>query len=564
MKALTGAEAICRALVSAGVDTVFGLPGTQNVELFEALRHSKVRTVVASHELGAAFMANGYARASGRPGVLLTIPGPGFTYALTGLAEARLDSVPLVHILPGPAPRSSVGFPLQALDQAAMAAPACKLVLRATRWRDLAQIVGTALRLADTDEPGPVLVEIEPHLLMEVGYEADLLAPEPSSDPDLPLAPVREIASLLRASRRRVLYVGQGASSAAERVRTLAERLGAPVITTTSGRGILPEDHVLSRSLDFGSHAAGAINQIFRRSDLILVLGCKFSHNGAHGFRLSIPPEKLVQVDRSAATLAASFPARLSCRADVGPVLSAILDDLNVDPGQPSGWAAGEIAGIGQAARASFARATVEPRMRGLSSSSVEDFFVALGSAMPPGGRLLTDSGLHQMLARRYYTVRSARGLIVPTNLQSMGYAIPAALGAHLGTPEVPVVALVGDGGLVMSGLELLTAVREKVPLTVIVFNDGHFGLIRQQQLRAYGHAFATKVQGPDLEALAQAVGATYRLLEGNALVGLRAAFGSPGVKLVEVLLGEGLAVRRAHARGLVSGALRRLRRFRL
>jgi acetolactate synthase-1/2/3 large subunit len=236
MKGLTGAEVICRALVSAGVDTVFGLPGTQNVELFEALRRSEVKTVVASHELGAAFMANGYARATGRPGVLFTIPGPGFTYALTGLAEARLDSVPLLHILPGPAHRASVGFPLQALDQAAMAAPACKLVLRASRWPDLAHTVAVAHGLADADEPGPVLVEIEPHLLTEVGNEADQVAPEPSPDRGLRLEPVREIASMLRESRRRVLYVGQGASFAAERVGTLSERLGAPVITTTSGR----------------------------------------------------------------------------------------------------------------------------------------------------------------------------------------------------------------------------------------------------------------------------------------------------------------------------------------
>jgi len=554
---------ICRALANAGVDTVFGLPGTQNLELFEALRHSKIKTVVASHELGAAFMANGYARATGRPGVLLTIPGPGFTHALTGLAEARLDSVPLVHILPAPARGKGIGFPLQALDQTAMAAPACKLVLRATRWQDLAQTIETAHRLADTDEPGPVLVEIEPGLLSEVGNEADLVASEPSPRQDIAQGPVREIASLLRESRRRVLYVGQGASDAAEKVRALAERLGAPVITTTSGRGILPEDHALGSSFDFGSHAAAAINEIFRRADLILVLGCKFSHNGAHGFRLVIPQEKLVQIDRSAATLAASFPARVSCRADVGPFLAAVLHELDRDPALPPQWAAGEMAGIGQAARASFARSAVEPRLRGLSSPSVEDFFVALGRAMLPGGCLLTDSGLHQMLARRHYTVRWPRGLIVPTNLQSMGYAIPAALGAHLGRPGVPVVALVGDGGLAMSGLELLTAVREKVPLAVIVFNDGEFGLIRQQQLSAYGHAFATKVQGPDLEALALAVGATYRLLEGNAEVGLSAAFRSPGVQLVEVSVGEGLAQHRAHARGLVAAVLRRLRGLR-
>jgi acetolactate synthase-1/2/3 large subunit len=558
--AASGADLLCRALVRGGVDTVFGLPGTQNVPIYEALRLSRLRVITASHELGASFMANGYGRISGRPGVLVTIPGPGFTYALTGLAEAYLDSVPVVHVVEAPARRAGRRFALQAIDQAAMAAPVVKRVLRVGRREDIVSAVEAALAVAAAEEPGPVLVEIDGDLLSETGPgaapPASAAAPAPHPDP----ATIAELTRRVARAGRVVFYVGQGAAGAATDLRALAERLRAPVVATTSGRGTLPEDHPLGLPFDFGAPATEAINEIFRRADLILALGCKFSHNGAHGFRLEMPPAKLVHVDLAPQNLGANYPAELTLCGDVAAVVCALRARL---PEGPLGraWAEDEVPGIWRRARAAFASKAVEPRVRGVSPETPEAFFDALGRALPEGACLITDSGLHQMLARRHFRVRSPRGLVVPTNLQSMGFAIPAAIGASRAAPGRAVCALVGDGGLVMSGLELLSAVREGVPLTVIVFNDGHLGLIRLMQLGTYGHAFATEVLAPDLEALAAALGVSYTLVDEGAESRLKEAVRRPGVHLLEVQLGDRVAFRRVQARALAGRALHRVRR---
>jgi acetolactate synthase-1/2/3 large subunit len=220
---------------------VFGLPGSQNVALYEALRRSSLRTIVATHELAASFMANGYARASGKPGVLLTIPGPGFSYALTGLAEAFLDSAAVLHIAGRQADGPGRRFQLQALDQAAMAAPVVKRVFEVERVADLCSVLEAAYALTLSGEPGPVLVQLPARLLSETtGPEA--IAPSSTSVAAADLDPRRidEVAELLGQAERVLLYVGQGACAAASELTALAETLGAPVVTTTSARGLLP------------------------------------------------------------------------------------------------------------------------------------------------------------------------------------------------------------------------------------------------------------------------------------------------------------------------------------
>lgn len=556
----SGAELLCDALEAAQVDTVFGLPGTQNIDVFEALRRSRLSTFVATHELAASFMANGYARLSGRPGVLLTIPGPGFTYALTGLAEAFLDSAPLLHIVGAPAHRPGFRHALQAIDQAAMAAPVVKKVARVKRRDEIVPATHGALAATLAEEPGPVLLEIGLEALTEVGPAPEIPRFEPPRSKEPDPAALEELVRLLAGAARVVLYVGQGAADAPEDVRALAERLGAPVVATTSGRGVVSEEHPLAHSFDFGRQASTALNEVLGRADLILALGCKFSHNGAHGFRLELPREKLVRVDRSAENLEANYPCRLGVHADVGPVLRALLRRLAGQASPPHGWGPGEVAGMWAAGRARLAAQVVEPSLHGFESDSPAAFFAALGRALPEDACLVTDSGLHQMLARRHYRVRSPRGFITPTNLQSMGFAIPAAIGARRAAPGRPVVALVGDGGFLMSGLELCTAARERISLTVIVFNDGHLGLIRLQQLGTYGRAFKTEVHGPRLEAFAASVGASYTRIEGDAEQLLRASAGGTGVHLVEVALGDRAALMGVRGRALGARLLRRVR----
>ncbi len=526
---MRGADRVCGALEEMGVDTLFGLPGSQNVALFDALRTSRMRTVVATHELAASFMANGYARASGRPGVLVTIPGPGFTYALTGLAEAFLDSTPLLHILGQPATEPGRRFQLQALDQHSVVQPIVKRVFEAGSLDRIEELLSEAYALCLAGEPGPVVV----HLPSSLGAEGGDLRPASSPTSAVPRGSIDDLERRVNEARRPLFYVGQGATGAAEELRELVESLRAPVLTTTSARGILSENHPWVVPFDRGG--SDALNELVASSDLVLALGCKFSHNGAHGFRLRLPSDRLVHVDASAEVLGANYEASLALVADV-PWLIRSLRDQRLGRSPRSEWKEDEVGAWRQRAFERY-KTDWEPRVRGLDPPTTQEFFAALGRVMPSDSCLVLDSGLHQMLARRHFRVQSPRGLILPTDLQSMGFALPAAIGAKLARRERTVVALIGDGGFAISGMELLTAVRERLRLAVIVFKDGHFGLIRKQQLGAHRHAYGTKLHNPDFRAVAEAAGARYVRLGDDAERTLHRAVRSSGVTVVEVAL---------------------------
>ena len=273
-------------------------------------------------------------------------------------------------------------------------------------------------------------------------------------------------------------------------------------------------------------------------SDLVLALGVKFSHNGAHGFRLRLPPERLIHVDASAEVLGANFDASETLVADVPAVVRALVEG---EPGRrvpgASGWPPEDLKNWKQ--RTAAAPASSEPRIRGQRPGDPSFFFAALRRAMPRDSYLTLDSGLHQMMARRHFPVLCPRGLLLPTDLQSMGFAIPAGIGAQLANSDRPVVVLLGDGGFSMTALELLTAVRERVPLTVIVFNDGRFGLILKQQLASFGEAHGTHLRNPDIRQLAESVGARYLRLQGDPVKCLTTALRGKGVTVLEVLVAD-------------------------
>jgi len=530
----TGAAAVIDTLRELGVECVFGLPGTQNVALFEALHGSGLRTVVATSELSAAMMANGYYRASGKPAVLLTIPGPGFAWALPGIAEAALDSAAIVHITSAPASSPGQRYQLQAVDQASIASPLIRKIIDIRRAEDAADAIVEAWRDARATEPGPVLVQVAQNVWEQSVPRGQTASATGSDSID---ADVSGIAAELARANRCVLLLGQGCSNAD--VTHLAERLGAIVVTTTSGRGVVAEDHPRSLGFALAGNDAGVLNALIDASDVVLAIGCKFSHNGSRGFRLRIPAGKLIHVDTSKDVLDANYPAHIAIRSDARTCVTALLDALG--PGSAEGFGADEIAQWRRRCAEEKDHRPVEPRIHGTADSTPGAFFAALRAVLPRESCLVTDSGRHQQLARRHFPVFCARGLLTPTNLQSMGFGIGAAMGAKLAEPLRPVVALIGDGGLAMSGLELLTAVRERIDLAVVVFVDGAYGAIRDQQIVNYGRTIGTDIAGPDCAALAEAIGANHVRLQSDAEATLRSAITSPGVTLVEVALGDTL-----------------------
>lgn len=548
---MNGAERLCHTLEALGADTVFGLPGSQNVALFSALGASSLRTVVATSETAAAFMANGYARATGRPGILCTIPGPGFTFALSGVAEAFLDSVPLVHLVGSPAKSPGRRFQLQAIDQAAMASPITKAVLSVDDATDVERVVGEAYALSLSGEPGPVLVQVSSQALSARSAPA-AEAPRPI---EASLPPLDRVVDRLRAAKRPLLYVGHGGAGAGASLAALADALRAPVLTTTSGRGVLPETHPWVVPSDLAPSAA--VVALFASADLVVAVGVKFSHNGARGFRLDLAADRLIQIDASRDNIGANFPVAESVVADATSVVEALVSRLGASS---STWTANDV--DGWRTRLAAGDFSDEPVLKALRPGSPTDFFDALSRALPAASVLTLDSGRHQMLARRHVRVKGPRGLLVPTNFQSMGFGIPAALGAKVGRPDCVAVALVGDGGFALSGMELLTAVREGLDLIVIVFNDSHFGLIRDQQIQGYGTAHGTALRNPDFSRFASAVGARYVRLEGDVQQAVRDLVSTRGVVLAEVILQDSLRGRLSHFKGVAAARARRLARL--
>lgn len=526
----SGADALCGALRQRGVNCVFGLPGTQNVRLYEALRAAGLRRVVTADEGSAAFAATGFARASGSVGVLATIPGPGFVHALAGVVEARHDSVPLLWITQRQADQGRA-FQLQRIDQAAMAAPVVKQCLHVHRADALLEVLAAAYDCARADEPGPVLLEIDSALLEASAGDGQVSAQARSARPD-----VAPLADAIAASRRPVIVAGQGAQGAAARVQALAERLAAPVLFTSSGRGVLSDEDPHAFVQDFSTGLGPVVPGLLQQADLILALGCKFSHNGSAGGRLELPAAKLVRVDASAEVLEANYPARLGIHARVEDVLEALAEvDLPF-----ALWPAAELAAARERLQADRRQPIdFEPTLPDVPGGSLRDVFAALAAVSGERAVYVTDAGLHQALTRRYASVRRPRGLLCPSDFQSMGFGLPGAIGASLARPDASVIACIGDAGLVLSMGDLVTAVREGVDLVVVVFNDGQMNLIRRQQLATHGHASGVEVAAPDLAALAGAVGCSYFPMHGDPEGVARQVFAAQGVRLVELRLAD-------------------------
>jgi acetolactate synthase-1/2/3 large subunit len=528
---MNGADLVCSTLQRLDVQCVFGLPGTQNVRLYEAMRASGLRRVVPADEGSAAFMAAGYARATGRVGVLTTIPGPGFVYALPGIVEARHDSAAVLWVTLRQADLGRA-FQLQRIDQAAMAAPAVKHSLHVADIRELATAVAEAHALALAGEPGPVLLEIDARLL-----EADADGDTPvAAAPAVPMPDIAALSDLLAVSQYPVLYVGQGAQGASEAVRALAARLKAPVLPTSSGRGVLPDDDPLAYVSDFSTGIGSVVPEILAQSDLILALGCKFTHNGSAGARLSLPPGKLVRVDTSAEVLAANYPARLTLEGRVEDVLARI----GIAAAPAARWSDEQL----QSWRARLSAENSaplphEPTLPDTTGGSVAAFFAALAAAAGEHAIYVTDAGLHQALTRRYAHVARHRGLLCPNDFQSMGFGLPGAIGAAIAQPQAQVICCTGDAGLVLAMGDLLTAAREGVDLVVIVFNDGQMNLIRRQQLASHGHESGVAVANPDFSVLAAAVGCSYFPVAGDVAQLAAQVMSASGLRLVELRLAD-------------------------
>jgi acetolactate synthase I/II/III large subunit len=529
------ADLICDTLKHLGVRTVFGMAGSQNLALFESLRTSGLRTIASTSELAASFAANGFYRASGNVGVLATIPGPGFIFSLSGITEARLDSAGILMITSSETGESTRKFLHQQIDINGIAGHLFKQIFNVDQIDDLVPALVQAYQSARLGEPGPVMVHLRRSIYGQYADFSPNLGPSVAKDDGLKYS--YEVGRLLSEARHPLIYIGQGCASNPGGLRSLAERIKAPVMSTCSGRGILPENHPLSLVYDYGLGGGSEVNACIESCDLVLALGCKFSHNGSGGFRLRIDQEKLIHVDASEEVVGANYSPRIGIIADAGCFVERILEVLKPEIGA-SEWRQPDIQVWRERFKVERNRLlNMLPSIQGKLPISCESFFADLRKMLPVDACIVTDSGYHQMITRQLFSVENARGLITPADFQSMGFGVPAAIGAAIAAPHRKVVAIVGDGGMAITGMELLTAVREGIELVVIVFNDGYLGLIRRGQIESYGKEHAVALQNPDFALLANAIGANYFALDDSPSAVLEQCLNTPGINILEVCL---------------------------
>jgi acetolactate synthase-1/2/3 large subunit len=508
-----GGAAVVRALEDEGVPYAFGIPGTHNIELYDALEGSeRVRPVLVTDERSASFMADGLWRASGRLGCVNLVPGAGLTHALSGIAEAYLDNVPMLVLACGIRGDTDHAFQLHDVDQRAIAAPVTKARLRPGGGSEIYHTLRHACRLARAGAPGPVMVEIpaEHYLIPASGADrvpADL--PE-IPDPDLRDRDVERAAGILDGAERPLLYLGLGAAPAGtEALVELAERLEAPVATTLQGKGVFPESHPLALWPGFGDAAPPFAREVASSCDATLAVGCRFAEVGTGSYGLE-PPEPLVHVDVDPGVPGRNFEAELAAVADSAEFVPALLEALREKGAGgarrgPDGELRTRIAEGHRELRREWRRAE-----EGGGRVSPFHLLEALQEELGPRTAYATDSGNGTFLAAEGLRLDEPGRFLAPVDYSCMGYSVPAALGASLGRPDLHAVALAGDGAFLMTGLELLTAAAGGVPLLVLVLRDRELAQIAQFQETALGRKTASQLPDYDLEGLAHGVGVEY------------------------------------------------------
>jgi acetolactate synthase-1/2/3 large subunit len=492
----TGGEIVLDGLKAAGVETAFGIVSVHNIPIFDAIaREGGVRLVPTRSEHGAASMADGYGRATGRMAAVITSTGVGAANAAGPLLEAFVASVPVLHIT-GQVDAAVVEgdrAPLHAAkDQLGMLERVGKAALRAERTEDVASVMSHAVTLARSGRPGPVSVEIPiDQQYRSVDFEPLSIAPIVPLEPEA--RALAEAAALLARARRPVIWAGGGVISAgaSDAVRVLAERIGAAVLTTAAGRGSLPEDHpqcVGYFTLD------SDVAQLLEGADLLLVVGSRLRGNETRGWQLTLPTPR-IQIDVEPALIGRNYAVDVGVTGDARRALEQLAErsDAHVD----NGWL-GQIAAVRQAARERM-RATLGPYERildDLRATLDRDAIVVRDVTIPAttwGGRLL-----------EVYEPRTA----LHSAAYAIGLGLSTAIGASIGRPDRQVVVLAGDGGFASGMAELATASQEQARVTIVLFNDGGYGILRNLQDAHFdGRRFGVDLTTPDYVGFGRSFG---------------------------------------------------------
>jgi acetolactate synthase-1/2/3 large subunit len=517
---VSGAKAVVRALEELGVDSVFGIPGGAVLPLYDPLFDStQVRHVLVRHEQGAGHAATGYAQATGRVGVCMATSGPGATNLVTPLADAQMDSVPIVAIT-GQVGRALIGTDaFQEADISGITMPITKHNFLVNSGAEIAKVMAEAFHIAESGRPGAVLVDIPKDVLQAQTTfswppQMDLPGYRPVTKPHG--KQVREAARLIASSHSPVLYVGGGVikSNSSAELRELAELTGIPVVTTLMARGAFPDGHKQHLGMP-GMHGTVAAVAALQRSDLLITLGARFDDRVTGALDSFAPDAKVIHADIDPAEIGknrhADVPIVGDCLAVITELIDAIRDERATTPQAPdlSTWWS-YLDGIRRTYPLSYDRPAD-------GSMSPEFVISAIGKTAGPDAIYCAGVGQHQMWAAQFISYEKPRTWLNSGGLGTMGYAVPAAMGAKLGMPDTEVWAIDGDGCFQMTNQELATCAIEGIPIKVAIINNGNLGMVRQWQTLFYEerysntnlstHNSATSQRIPDFVKLAEALG---------------------------------------------------------
>jgi 5-guanidino-2-oxopentanoate decarboxylase len=504
----SGAEVLIKSLLAEGVSTCFGIPGVTNLELYDALcDHPELRHVGVRHEQAAVYMADGYARATGEIGVAFTSGGPGALNTLTAMGTAFNDSVPVLHVVSANARalKDPRGYFHDIGDQFGVFRPVTGFGIQVEQPEEIPGAVAQAMHALRNRRPRPAVIEISEDALKarrSVSYQA----PVPRQRLQPRAADVRQAATLLADARRPVLWVGGGAIAAGAEaaVVALAERLSAPILTSQAGKGAVPADH----PLHVGNWASELpVKQMLAESDTLVAIGTRLSYFPTRAWTVGLP-ERLVHIDIDATVIGRNYPVELGMVADAKLAVEAVLELLPASTPRADRNGEAIVEGV---------RHKIHAKLGQRLEVQILD---AIRHVLPRSGMVFNDPTTLAFWARLWWSAYEPRTWFIPSGFGTLGYALPAAIGARVAKPDTPVVALMGDAGSMFTIQELMTAVQEQAGVVLIVFNDRGYGVERKHQDDIYGRRSAVDVVPPDFVALARACGADGVLVDDPGEIG--------------------------------------------
>jgi acetolactate synthase-1/2/3 large subunit len=511
----TAAWLVRQALEQIGIRYTFGIPGVHNIELYDELAESgSIRPLLVTHEVGAAFMADAVSRASDSVGVLVVVPAAGLTHAMSGVGEAFLDGIPMLVISGGVRNDMQQGFQLHDVDQQALMRPLTKATYKIESYDEVIPTVYRAYIKAMEGEPGPVYIELPANLQLLSGEVSDVPAFEgeavrPELDTDL----ISAATEMLSAAKRPGIFVGWGARDVAEDIRRIAEHIGAPVATTLQGLAAFPADHPLHTGMGFGPAAVPAAQNAFRDCDAMLAVGTRFAEicTGSYG---AVPPENLVHIDINPGALGRNHPTPVPIHADARDAVPALSEAvLGASPARD--WT--ELKDSIAADKAAWLEEWLGHDSRGRVNPG--KFFTSLRSQLERDAVIVADDGNHTFLTAELMPIYQGGNYLSPTDFNCMGYCVPGSIGAKLAQADRQVIGIVGDGAFLMTGLEVVTAVKNELGVAWFVFNDGELSQIAQAQELPYQRKTCTTVGTLDYSMLAAATGCEFVSIDNDGAI---------------------------------------------